>query len=413
MFSGEETGCGWGSGRHQRFLLIKGKRFVCSMGMVHQSRLAVIFLMISVSLPCFSMHVADRCRRITNRHGSNQDRIPLADLKSRLECAEARGDVKVALKLRKKICKDYRTSDMAPGAYFSRGLYYEEDRQFSKAIKMFTKIINRYPESVWFTQSVERCFLIAKMLQDGTRPRYFGKIPGFRDFDSAIKDFELVIKYAPYSCYAPQALKEIANLHLRAKHYDLAIDALDRIIDLYPDSVEVPYAYLEIARICQSLVKGEEYNQGGAMIARRYYKEFMVTFPWHSSVSFAEKTIRDLEESIVRSKILLGDFYFNSRYNEKAAKASYRSAIDFAPYTLAANVAQERIEEINRGKRPKSTPIDFLFPRYKPQSNDEFVAAATVEDRIMDQEEGRVDLVHEKSVTPFVKSTDAPAADGG
>jgi outer membrane protein assembly factor BamD len=278
---------------------------------------------------------------------------------------------------------------------------------------MFTKVIKRYPESTQFTQSVERCFLIAKRLQDGIRPRYFGKIPGFRDFDSAIKDFELVVKYAPYSCYAPPALKEIANLHLRAKHYDLAIDALDRIVDLYPDSVEVSYAYLEIARICQNLVKGEEYNQGGAIIARRYYREFVALFPSHPAVSFAGEAIRELDEAIVRSKISLGDFYFNARYNEKAAKASYRSAIDFAPYALAADTARLKIEEIDRGKKPKATPIDFLFPRHKPQSNDEFVAAAMVEDRVMDQRENRVDPVHEKSVTPFVKSTDISVSDEG
>ncbi|MDR1906985.1 MAG: tetratricopeptide repeat protein [Puniceicoccales bacterium] len=384
------------------------------MGMIYNLRLAVIFLLIGANLPCFSWSSGGKGRSIRNRQKVSQTKkIPLADLIFKAQRAEARGDSKEALRSYEKICKDYKMSDAAPDAYFFRGVFYEKERQFSIAIKMFTKVVKRYPESPWFTQSVERCFQIAKKLQEGTRPRYFGKIPGFRDFDSAIKNYELVVKYAPYSRYAPQALKEIANLQLRAKHYDLAIDAWDRIVDLYPDSVEVPYAYLKIAEIYRNLVKGEEYNQGGAVIARRYYQEFMVIFPQHSEVSFAEKMIRDLEESIVRSEISLGDFYFHSRYNEKAAKESYRLAIDFAPYTLAAGLAQSRIEEINRGKKPKSTPIDFLFPPYKPQSNDEFVAAATVADRIMDQKEGRIDPAHEKSVTPFVKSEDIFVSDEG
>jgi outer membrane protein assembly factor BamD len=190
-------------------------------------------------------------------------------------------------------------------------------------------------------------------------------------------------------------LKEISDLQFRAKRYDLAIDALDRIIDLYPDSLEVPYAYLKIAENYKNLVKGEEYNQGGAVIACRYYQEFMVIFPQHAEISFAEKMIRELEESIGRARISVGDFYFNARYNKKAAQKSYRSAIDSAPYTLAADLARSRIVEIDQGKKPKSTPIDFLVPPYKPPSDDEFVVATKVQDQIMDQKDGPIDPIKE------------------
>jgi tetratricopeptide (TPR) repeat protein len=191
-----------------------------------------------------------------------------------------------------------------------------------------------------------------------------------------------------------------------AKRYDLAIDALDRIIDLYPDSVEVPGAYLKIAEIYKNLVKGEAYNQGGAMIARRYCLEFIRLFPQHPEINSVEETIRELDELIVKSKTLIGDFYFDVRFNGKAAEVFYNAAINFAPYTVGAGLAQKKIEAIKGGKKPKPTPIDFLFPPYRPQSNDEFVAAAMVQDRVMDQKDGRVDPIGEKSVTPFIKSED-------
>jgi outer membrane protein assembly factor BamD len=380
------------------------------MSVAYKLRLTFIFLLLGTSCPHFSYsHIIGRGMR--SRCKLQGKKIPLADLEIQAQNAETQGDSKMALKLYEKICKDYKTSDAAPKAYFFRGQLYEKDHQFSIAIKMFTKIAKYYPENPFFTQFVEHCFQIANTLQAGTRPRYFGKIPGFRDFDLAIKSYELVVKYAPYSRYAPQALNEIANLQLSAKHYDQAIDALDRIIDLYSNSIEIPNVYLKIAEVYRNLVKGKEHNQGGAVIARRYYREFIVLFPQHSEVSFAENAIRELEESIVESKISLGDFYFNSRYNKKAALKLYRLATDFAPCTLAADQARSRIVEINGGKKPKSTPIDFLFPSYKAQSNDEFVAAATVQDRIMDQKDGRVDPISEKSVTPFVKSKDVFVSD--
>lgn len=214
---------------------------------------------------------------------------PDVDLKIQAPNAEAQGDLKTALQLYEKICKNHKSSDLAPKTHFFRGQWYEEDHQFSKAVKMFTKIMKRHPESSFFTPSVEHCFHIGEKLQNGTRPYYFGKIPGFRDFDSAIKSYKLVPEYAPESCYALQALEGIADLQLRAKRYDLAIDALDQIIDSYPDSVAVPHAYLKIAEIYENLVKGEEYNQGGAVIARRYYQEFEKLFPQHPEVSCAKK----------------------------------------------------------------------------------------------------------------------------
>jgi outer membrane assembly lipoprotein YfiO len=219
-----------------------------------------------------------------------------------------------------------------------------------------------------------------------------------------VKHYESVVQNAPYSHYAPQALIEIANLHIRAKRYDLAIASLEWLIDHYPDSVEVPYVYLKIAEIYSSMVKGDEYNQGGAIAARRYYNEFCSLFPDHEEVSFARNAIKNLNESIVRSKIAVGDFYFNACRNEKAARILYNSAIDYAPDAAGARVAQKKIQEIVNGAKPKSTPIDFLFSPYKPQSNDEFVYDASVEDRIMDQKEGRMDATDKASVTPFIKS---------
>jgi outer membrane protein assembly factor BamD len=313
---------------------------------------------------------ADMLRKYKKKSKILKAKIPLEDLLSRVEKARARGDEKTIVKLYEKICEDYKTSDVVPWAYYFRGLAYEDRHQFTAAIKMFTKIVKCYPESACFSDAIEHYFWIAKKLQGGARPRYFGTIPGLRDYDAAVKDYELVVKYAPYSYYAPQALVEIANLHLRAKHYHLAIGALDQLIDVYPDSVEVPHVYLKIAEIYSNLVKGDHYNQGGAATALRSYNEFCALFPGHEKVDFVRQKIGELQESIARSKIALGDFYFNVRHNGKAAKMLYRSAIDFAPHTAEAKVAEEKIQAILNGARPKSTPIDFLFPAYEVKEDE-------------------------------------------
>lgn len=300
---------------------------------------------------------------------SKKNKLTLGELLFELDAAQNEQKMNEVERLCKVIAKEYPNSDAAAESYFLRGLLYESDRKFNSAIDMFTKIVKQYPDSLWFSYSVEKCFLIAEQLQNGIRPKYFGVIPGFKDYNSAVQNYELVVRYAPYSRYAPHALIEIANLHVKMKNYDQAVEALDRIIDLYPDSVEVAEAYLKTAEIYAKMVKSEEHNQGGALAARRYYKEFIDIFPQHEHVEFARQKILDLDNSVVESKISLGDFYFNARYNECAAKKMYQMAIDFAPYVSAADTARQRITDIDNGMLPKSTPIDFLFPKYHPTSD--------------------------------------------
>ncbi|MDR2200821.1 MAG: tetratricopeptide repeat protein [Puniceicoccales bacterium] len=345
--------------------------------MFYHLRLGIIVAMMALMIPCFG-----RIHRAYNVNSWKQkkkaalehEKLPLEELISLAMEAEMQGNEKAALKFYERICRHYQGNIVAASAYFSRGLIYEKRHQFTVAIRMFTKVAKYYPESPWFMASIEHYFRIAKKLKGGVRPRYFGKIPGLRDYDSAVKNYKLVLHYAPYSCYAPSALMEIADLHIRGKHYDLAIEVLDQLLDIYPDSVEVPNVYLKIAEIYSDLVKGDDYNQGGAIAALRYYTEFCSLFPRHDRIAFAENRMKELTESIVRSKIALGDFYFNARYNEKAAKMLYRSAIDYAPHSTGAEVAWEKIQRINDGAKPKSTPIDFLFPPYESKKNEEWIA---------------------------------------
>ncbi|UPA28613.1 MAG: tetratricopeptide repeat protein [Verrucomicrobiota bacterium] len=328
-----------------------------------------VVLFLGLAVPAFSRSHTSFYRESRQKESAKQQsvKLPLSELLTEREKTRASGNRREMLKIYEQIYNSYPNSDAAPEAYFCRGELYENNREFSSAMKMFSAVIEKYPGSVWFAPAIEHGFAVAKSLQSGTRPRYFGIIPGLKDYTSAVKNYELVVKYAPYSRLAPQALFEIAKLHQRGKHHEQAIDALERVIDLYPDSQEVPDAYLRIAEIYSSVVKGVEYNQGGALAARRYYREFLSLFPLDARVPEVQQRIRELEEAVGRSKIALGDFYFNACYNDIAAKRLYRLAIDFAPYTLSAEVAKEKIDAIEHGKKPKTTAVDFLFPSYMPK----------------------------------------------
>jgi hypothetical protein len=159
-------------------LLSKEKRLVCSIDVAEELRLTVAFLLVGTNFrknnaigefknsdaecrntggfkndtesSTFSYSHMGR-RSVKNRYKFQGEKIPLADLEIHAQNAEIQGNSKMALKLYEKICKDYKTGSAAPKAYFFRGQWYEKDRQFSIAVKMFTKIAKCFPESPFFT----------------------------------------------------------------------------------------------------------------------------------------------------------------------------------------------------------------------------------------------------------------------
>jgi hypothetical protein len=80
-----------------------------------------------------------------------------------------------------KIDMDYKASNEEPTVYFSRVAFYEKDCRYSIAVHMFTKVIKRYPKSLWFPQYVERCFQIVKNFRRVHGPAISKRFP-----DSAI-----------------------------------------------------------------------------------------------------------------------------------------------------------------------------------------------------------------------------------
>ncbi|MDR1256076.1 MAG: outer membrane protein assembly factor BamD [Puniceicoccales bacterium] len=278
------------------------------------------------------------------------------------------GRAQNALKIYDDVCKQYANSIFAPEAYYQIGKIRKQKHQYKHAFKAFDAIITKYPQYPGFNKVVREQFDLATLLKGGSRPYYFGVIPGFRDYVSAIEFYENIIKHAPYDDLAPLALVNISELALKEKKPVEAIDALDRLIDGYPDSEYSPYAYLKIAKIYSSMVKSVKNDQGATQEAMHYYEDFLILYPTHDLAGEARRGLDDMKTQLAMSKVNVGDFYFQSRNNPEAAVIMYGEAIKCYPESKAAALANEKINYIKEGNLPRKTPVDFMFGRYKRPS---------------------------------------------
>jgi outer membrane protein assembly factor BamD len=268
------------------------------------------------------------------------------ELMNKARTAEEKGSTGSAARMYNKVGKKYSNSVYAPEALYRAAKLRLEQHKYNKAFETFQAVISRYPNTTRFNEIVGEQYRIASALLDGARGRFLWIFPGFTNREKSIEYFEVTLFNAPYSDYAPLALMNIARAHQRFGDTDLAIDALDRLINNYPQSVLTPDAYLKLAQAHAGLVDGPYYDQESARQAITYFEDYMILYPSDTNVGSAEKGLSNMKNELAESKMRIGDFYFYKRDNFKAARVLYNEAITAYPDSEVAGRARVRLTEV-------------------------------------------------------------------
>ncbi len=275
------------------------------------------------------------------------------------------GDYRLAIGYYKIVVYDYPNSIFAPEAYFQMSNAYVARGQFMDGYDALAEITKKYPDYPRFNQVIGAQYEIASKIQSGATPYLWGWFPWFTNYNDALKIYEDVVKNAPYSDYAPIALMNEALLAENMDKTDTAFDALDRLINNYPNSMFAPDAYLEMAKVYRSLVNGAPYDQTPTKNAISFFKDYLILFPNESQVANAEEGLEAMEDTYARSRLIIGDFYYYYRNNPKAASIFYNETITIAPKSKAADEARSQLKKIKDGVLPPMTPYDWFWGRYE------------------------------------------------
>jgi len=268
--------------------------------------------------------------------------------KARMEA----GDLGGAKRIFKRIAKDYPTSMAAGEALHLQGRIFMARERWVKGFETLQVVVTRHPNFDQFDRVIASQFECATALMEGARGKLFGVIPTFRQYSEAMRQFEQIVRNAPYGDYAPLSLMNLALLAEQEEESEEAIDALDRLINYYPQSMLAPDAYYTLAQVYSDLVQGPEYDQGSTRQAIRYYEDFLILFPESNYLGEVEANLEEMENLLATSRLNLGDFYYYFRTNNTAALVFYNETITIAPDSEAAGEARARIEDIEAGVRP-------------------------------------------------------------
>lgn len=271
--------------------------------------------------------------------------------------AEEDGHNRSAIRTYQAVAKKYPNSIYAPEALYRSARLRLVGKDYTKAFDDFQQVLARYPNTKRFNEIVGEQYRIASALLDGARGRMmWGMLPGFRQRDKAIEYFETILGNAPYSDYAPLALMNIARGHQKLGNTGDAIDALDRMINNYSQTLLAPDAYLKLAQTHASLVDGPYYDQASTKESITYFTDFMLLFPGDTNIATAEKGLDGMKTMLAESKMRMADFYFYKRSNFKAARVFYNEAITAYPESAIAQRAKTRLAEVEAKAAKQPAP---------------------------------------------------------
>ncbi|MGC9453059.1 MAG: tetratricopeptide repeat protein [Oceanipulchritudo sp.] len=281
--------------------------------------------------------------------------------------AQQAGRLNKALKKYKTVSRKYPASDFAAQALYNSGVIEFEREKWKKSFVAFQSILIFHPDFPRFNELVEYQFQIALKLSEGKKGRFLVFIP-MRAYNRAVDYFEIVIQNAPYSDLAPLALMNVALIHQYKGSTAEAVDALDRLINNYPNSLLADDAYLSLAETFATLVQGPEYDQGATREAISYFEDFLILFSNNMEVARAEEGLAEMEDVYARSKLVIGRYYFKYRRWYEAAEIFLNEAITIAPDSPAAATAREYIARIEAIRENRPPPDESSPERIREKS---------------------------------------------
>lgn len=260
-----------------------------------------------------------------------------------------------------KVWEDYPGATFTPDALYQYGQIKFEQQKWRDSFNGFQQLLRSHPDFPYFNEVVRYMFEIALANARGENTRWLFIIP-FRAYERAVGYFEALLVFAPYSDLAPLALMNIALIHQHLDNTPEGIDALDRMINLYPASLLADDAYLQLGDTFADLTDGPLYDQGATREAMSYYEDFLVLFPYHEDVGQGEAGLTGMRNQYAESKLVIGEYYYIHRNWFLASQIFFNEAITIAPNSEAADKSRRYLARIAEFEAAAAADPDYQPP---------------------------------------------------
>lgn len=165
-----------------------------------------------------------------------------------------------------------------------------------------------------------------ELIQDGIDAYEKGQ------FHDAIKNFEQLKDWYPFSKYAMLAELKIADSHFRMEEYPEAVQAYGEFEQLHPRNEAIPYVIYQIGRCYYQQMDTVDRDQTSAQKALETFQRLIRQHPGDPYAQKALSHIQICYQSLAGHDFYVGMFYYKAERYE-AAKQRFLSVLTKYPDT--------------------------------------------------------------------------------
>lgn len=139
-----------------------------------------------------------------------------------------------------------------------------------------------------------------------------------KDYRSAIKAYEKLKDWYPFSTFAKEAELKVADAHYRMAEYEQAIAAYEQFEQLHPTDEQIPYVVYQIGRCYFDRMKGVDRDQTNTEKALQVFRRLENRFSESEYAGKVEKHIQKCLKTLAGHEFYVGEFYFKQEHYQAA-----------------------------------------------------------------------------------------------
>ena len=266
------------------------------------------------------------------------------ELFAQAEAAEKDGQHSRAIKIYKRMVKKYPRSNLAPEATFRAGKLTEEQGDYLRAAPIYRGLMENYPQTRHFQEAIESQFRIGEILLNGKKRKILG-VPVGSTLDEAVEIFAAIVRSAPYGRYTARAQFDIGRAREKEGSADLAIEAYQSVVEKFPNDPLAVDAQYQIGYIWFAATRSGTYDPDAADRARTAFQDFLFRFPKSEKAAQARENLALLDHRLTKGSLEIAKFYDKAK-NYRAAVLYYNEVIRQQPGSPESAIAKTRIEQL-------------------------------------------------------------------
>lgn len=258
-----------------------------------------------------------------------------------------------------------RAADRDRGLYLLAQVYFQSGDRV-RSFYHLDELLDNYPASKLFFPALQLQYDIADAYLGGYTDTFLG-LPVVSMEEEGIEMLFRIQERSPGSPVAERSLRRSADYYFNTSQFDLAGDAYEAFLRMYPRSPDAPQVRLRQAFSSLARFRGPRFDATPLIDARAQFKAVQSQYPELAAEANVPQWIDHIDSDLARKAYITADFYKRTG-KTRGAVYMYRYVVQTYPNSREAGLARAQLS------RMPAWALDEPAP---PASNPEAAAQPT------------------------------------